>query len=680
MPRNVSVLTVAVVLLLARPASAQSGSADLASKSETTRDYTFQLRTLDGVAVAVVDQPDSSIRGTVVCFLGTECPLVKLYSSRLSQLSERYATRGIRFVGINSNRQDTDEDIRLYLGEHSLSFPVVRDERNLVADQYGATRTPEVFLLDSQLKLRYHGRIDDQYAPGVTRSSASREDLREAIDQLLDGVPVSVAETEAVGCLIGKYRRTSTPAGSDHASVTYANQVSRMLQKHCLECHRAGEIGPFAMDSYQNVVGWADTMQETIDNGRMPPWHADPDHGSFRNARVMPESDKQILRDWIAAGMPKGNDDELPEPVQFADGWQLGREPDLVVAMSERSYAVPAEGTVEYQYFVVDPGFTEDRWVSAAQVIPGNRSVVHHAIVFIRPPDGSEFRGVGWLTAYVPGQRSFAMPPEHARRIPAGSKLVFQMHYTTNGSPQRDLTRVGMLFAPAEQISHQVITVVGIDQEFEIPPQVADHEVRGQVRWYPKQGRLLAVAPHMHVRGKQFQLYAERDDQSESLLFVPNYDFNWQHAYEFSTPLELSGIDRLKFRVVFDNSSQNPFNPDPTQWVTWGDQTWEEMAVAFLEVAEPLHPAPAQDQESATVVVATDDSETQAKKAAERERKIEAFVDEFFDRLDVNRDGVVLRSEVPLAVRTHFRRYDQDNDNKASRDEVRKVAEGRFPE
>ncbi len=678
MPRNVSVLTVAIVLLLAMPASAQTGSADLASKSETTRDYTFQLRTLDGVDVAVVDQPDIRIKGTVVCFLGTECPLVKLYSSRLSELSERYATRGIRFVGINSNRQDTDEDIRLYLGEHSLSFPVVRDERNLVADQYGATRTPEVFLLDSQLKLRYQGRIDDQYAPGVTRSAASREDLREAIDQLLDGVPISVVETEAVGCLIGKYRRTSAPAGSDHASVTYSNQVSRMLQKHCLECHRAGEIGPFAMDSYQNVVGWADTMQETIDNGRMPPWHADPDHGSFRNARVMPESDKQILRDWIAAGMPKGNDDELPEPVQFADGWQLGREPDLVVAMSERSYAVSAEGTVEYQYFVVDPGFTEDRWVTAAQVIPGNRSVVHHSIVFIRPPDGSEFRGVGWLTAYVPGQRSFAMPPEHARRIPAGSKLVFQMHYTTNGSPQRDLTRVGMLFAPAEQISHQVITVVGIDQEFEIPPQVADHEVRGQVRWYPKQGRLLAVAPHMHVRGKQFQLYAERDNQSESLLYVPQYDFNWQHAYELSEPLELSEIDRLKFRVVFDNSSQNPFNPDPTQWVTWGDQTWEEMAVAFLEVAEPLYPDP--DKDSATVVLASEDPETQAKETAERERKIQTFVDDFFDRLDVNQDGVVLRSEVPLAVRTHFRRYDLDNDNKVSRDDVRQVAEERFPE
>lgn len=635
--------------------------------------YAFELPVFGGGSVAV--QPNSQHAVTVICFLGSECPLVRLYSSRLSAMASELAPRGVRFVGINSNRQDTAEDIQLYLQEHALSFPLARDSGNVVADQFGAERTPEVFVLDQQLQLRYRGRIDDQYAPGVTRPAVSRADLRLAIEQVLAGEPVSVPQTDAVGCLIGKVRRTPIAPAAAAANITYCQQISRVLQRHCLECHRAGEIGPFAMESYEDVVGWADTMLEVIDNGRMPPWHADPAYGHFTNARQMPAADRQLLQDWVAAGMPQGDPADLPEPVKFPDGWQLPREPDAVLSM-QRPYAIPAEGTVEYQYFVVDPGWQEDRWVTAAQVIPGNRSVVHHAIVFIRPPDGTPLRGIGWLTAYVPGQRTVAMPSGHARRVPAGSKLVFQMHYTTNGSPQEDRSQVGVLFGQPADITHEVITLIGIDQEFEIPPHAAAHAVNGEVRRFPRDGRLLAVAPHMHLRGKGFELFAERGDQSETLLRVPNYDFNWQHSYEFAKPLELADIDRLKFTVTFDNSAGNPFNPDPTQWVNWGDQTWEEMAVAFFEVAEPRHTgsSPAAQHSGDTAA----DNKTAS--AQTREQQIARFVDDFFQQLDTNGDGIVLQSEVPLAVRSHFRRFDRNQDNQASRSEVRQVAEERFPE
>lgn len=635
--------------------------------------YAFSLPTLDGELIAI--KPDENFRGTVVCFLGTECPLVKLYSPRLSQMAQQFASRGVRFVGINSNRQDTTEDIRRYLSEHALSFPLVRDEGNVVADQYGATRTPEVFVLDEDLMIVYRGRIDDQYAPGINRPTVNHHDLRDAIEKTLAGKPAKVGMTEPVGCMIGKIRRT--PASDDSsgpvnvAAVTYCKQVSRVLQKHCVECHRTGEIAPFSLETFDDAVGWAETSLEVIDNGRMPPWHADSQHGSFANSREMPEDDKNVIRNWIAAGMPKGDESQLPEAATFADGWQTGRKPDQEWNMRDRPYRIPAEGTVEYQYFVVDPKFTEEKWISAAQVIPGNHSVVHHAIVFIRPPDDQPFRGVGWLTAYVPGQRMIPMPPGHARRVPAGSRFVFQMHYTTNGSKQEDLSRVGVVFAEPEDVTDEVITSIGIDQEFEIPPHAENHEVSGTVRWMPKDGKLLAIAPHMHVRGKSFQLTAETDGKSETLLSVPQYDFNWQHSYVFSEPLPLSSVDKFRFKATFDNSDKNPFNPDPTQWVNWGDQTWEEMAVVFLEVSTPRHASPdSVESNSKSAATASPD--------ADRDRKIKAFVDDFFTRLDSNSDGVVMRSEAPISLRVNFWRYDLNGDKSVQRSEVEQLAERRF--
>lgn len=659
-------------ILLLTVAQSACLSEDVASAPAIGTVFGFQLKTLDGETVQVAPA-ESGV--TVVCFLGTECPLVQLYTVRLSQMADELRDRGVRFVGINSNSHDTIDDIRQYRERQSPSFPLVRDEGNVVADQFGATRTPEVFVLNHRLSIAYQGRIDDQYEPGVTRNSATRDDLRIAIEETLAGEAVSVAKADAVGCMIGKVRRPKPAAvdNADMASVTYCKDISRIMQKHCLECHRTGDIGPFSLETYEDVVGWIDTSLEVIDNGRMPPWHADPNFGHFANARQMPDADKQTLRAWAAAGTPKGNDSDLPEPETYARGWQMDAAPDLVVTMRNRPYVVPAGGMVEYQYFVVDPGITEDQWVTAAQIIPGNRAIVHHAIVFIRPPDGSEFRGIGWLTAYVPGQRLVKMPPGHARKIPAGSRLVFQMHYTANGSIQEDTTKVGVVFGKREDVTHEVITLIGIDQEFEIPPNAANHEVNGKVRWLPKGGRLLGVAPHMHVRGKTFELFADRGRKTETLLHVPHYDFNWQHSYVFSEPLDLDTVDSLRFRVTFDNSAGNPFNPDPSQWVNWGDQTWEEMAVAFLEVAEPLEPA------TLTNPPVVADVSLSRENAAAREAKILKFVDDFFAQLDANGDGVVARGEVPIAVRGSLSRFDRDGNDLATRDEVRELAELKIP-
>jgi hypothetical protein len=318
---------------------------------------------------------------------------------------------------------------------------------------------------------------------------------------------------------------------------------------------------------------------------------------------------------------------------------------------------------VEYQYFVVDPKLTEDRWVSAAQVIPGDAAVVHHAIVFIRPPDDVDFQGIGWLTAYVPGQMATRFPEGYARRLPAGSKLVFQMHYTPNGRETQDLSKIGMTFVDEKKVTHEVFTLAGLDQDFEIPPRVSDHRVEGRLNRLPTNGELLAVSPHMHLRGKSFELRS-RDTSGETVLLrVPRYDFNWQHTYEFSDRIPLGKFDGLDFTVSFDNSAGNPFNPDPEEYVMWGDQTWEEMAVAFFEVARPRT---VQESERSS-----DTNSSTASQSSEPSAKAVAYADEFIRSMDRDGDGKVSREEATSVVRDFsFPRLDRDQDRYITREEL----------
>lgn len=620
----------------------------------------FSLPTTDDGVVSFSTDP--AIRFHVLCFLGTECPLARLYGPRLQRLSADFAARGVQFIGINSNLQDSMEELKEYVRQHGIEFPVAKDFDRRVAISAGATRTPEVFVVDLAGQIRYQGRIDDQYQPGLSRSEAAQHDLRDALEQLLAGQPVARPKTTAVGCLIALPRETTA-----NPQITFCDQVVRVLQEHCIECHRSGEIGPFPLDAYDQVVGWADMSLEVIEQGRMPPWHASPAHGSFANARHLSEQDKAVLRQWVESGMPYGQASQLPPPHQSVQGWRLAREPDAVYELSDKPFAVPAEGTVEYQYFVVDPGFTEDRWIHGAQVIPGNPAVVHHCIVFTRPPDGADFRDIGLLSAYVPGQINGNLPQGYAQRVRAGSRFVFQMHYTPNGKPQHDLTRLGIVFAEPDEVTHEVFALAGLEQEFEIPPAAASHEVQGSIGWFPKDGLLLSITPHMHLRGKSFQFRIESGAEVTTLLDVPAYDFNWQHSYELATPLPLEHVDRLTFSAVFDNSSGNPNNPDPAQSVTWGDQTWQEMAVTFLGVARPLDAAARE-----AVSESSEDRRAELERLqADWQRESAEFAARYIQRFDANGDQQLTAHELPDSVRLfHFWNFDHNGDGRLDRDEI----------
>ncbi|MEM9643731.1 MAG: redoxin domain-containing protein [Planctomycetota bacterium] len=631
---------------------------------------TLSLRDSDGKPIELLlDRTDAgpqSVRDgfAVFCFLGTECPLARLYGARLQELADQFKAGGVRFIGVNSNIQDSPAEISRYVVEHGIRFPIAKDADQSVALAFGATRTPEVIVVDASGTIRYRGRIDDQYEPGIARAKPTRHDLRDAIQALVDGIPVPNPKTIGVGCLITRIKNDRERAPTGASAVTFNRDIAPILHQHCVECHREGEIGPFALTDYDEVVGWGQMILEVIEQRRMPPWHADPTIGKFAGARVLPDADRKMLEHWVDIGMPEGEVTDMPKAPTWSSGWHLGSDPDLELKMSDQDFEVPARGTVEYQYFVVDPGWETDRWIRAAQVIPGNASVVHHAIVFVRPPDGSGFHGIGWLGAYVPGQRSSGLPAGHARHVPAGSKLVFQMHYTPNGRKTNDRTKLGIWFAKEDQVTHVVDTHLAINHEFEIPPGEQSHQVKMNARSFPRKGKLLGITPHMHFRGKAFSMQAiGKDGQTEPLLLVPRYDFNWQHWYQFEKPLKLRDVDTLSMTVTFDNSANNPFNPNPKEYVSWGDQTWEEMAVAFFDVAVPSGSARQRINRP---------TEPTAESMASRAAEIDGRVKGFFARLDKDNDGIILRDETPSSFQVFgFNSIDRNRDNRITEDEVR---------
>jgi len=418
-----------------------------------------------------------SKKAVVFAFLGTQCPLAKLYSAKLVELQNQYDQRGIAFVAVNSNVQDSLAEMNAHARKYGFDFPFLKDASQALAGNLGATRTPEVCVVDQQQRIRYRGRIDDQYGIGYTKDAASKMELVDAIESILGEREIVLTSAPASGCLIGRGPRdTHDQATKDHegaSKVTYANQVSRILQARCVSCHRTGEIGPMDLSSYDDAAAWGDMIAEVVDDRRMPPWHASPKHGDFKNDRRLPDSEIDAIKKWVMAGAPRGDSSQEPQPLKFVDGWQLAREPDLVFAMNDKPFEVPARGDVKYQYFVADPKLAEDTWVNGMEIVPGNPSIVHHILVFVRDK-GSKKKSLnaerGFLAGYVPGTRVEMMPKGMAKRIPANSELVFQIHYTPNGTAQTDLSKIGFWRVDASSVTHEVQTTSSVQPELKIPP------------------------------------------------------------------------------------------------------------------------------------------------------------------------------------------------------------------
>ncbi len=595
----------------------------------------------------------------VVAFLGTQCPLAKLYSVRLGEIASEYAARSVRVIAVMSNRQDSLEEINAFATRQQLDFPILKDAGNAFADRIGAERTPEVFVFDASRKLRYRGRVDDQYGIGYVRDEPRRRDLRIALDELLSGRDVTLARTAAVGCIIGRTKKSE-----QNAEVTFGGNVAQILNKRCVECHRDGEIAPFSLHEYEEVAGWSDMIAEVVREGRMPPWHATADHAKFSNDRSLTEEEKDLLYAWADAGAPAGDLSNLPALPKKIDGWQLPRDPDHVFPISPEPIVVPATGTVRYKYFVVDPKFEEDVWIEAAELKPGNREVVHHILAFAVPK--GKRRGLdgarGFLVGYVPGSRLELAPKGYAKKIPAGSELVFQVHYTPIGTAQEDQSSLGIVVADPDAVTHEIVTTSAVQPRLQIPPGEANYETYAYSPTFPADATLLSMSPHMHVRGKSFRYELEKPGgEKETILDIPAYDFNWQTTYALAKPIEVPEGSRFLCTATFDNSEKNLNNPDPTATVKWGDQTWDEMMIGYYHYAVPIgdsKPALSLRQPALSL---RQRAEALIRNAARLQK---------FDQLDQDKDGKLTRDATPRSLIPVFDQLDTNKDNTLTREEV----------
>jgi Copper type II ascorbate-dependent monooxygenase, C-terminal domain. len=411
-------------------------------------------------------------------------------------------------------------------------------------------------------------------------------------------------------------------AATTQAPVTFYKNVLPILQKNCQGCHRPGEAAPMSLLTYKEVRPWARAIRQSVLIRKMPPWFADSAHGKFANDRSLAKADIDTLVRWADTGAKEGDPADAPPPVQFVDGWNIGK-PDIVFEMPNE-FHVPASGTIEYQYIVIPTGFTEDKWVQMAEVRPGNRALVHHVIAFVRPP-GSQWlkdarpgipfvpgrqksetaersgqrqrdegdQGIGdFLVGYAPGTVPEVLEPGRAKLIKAGSDLVFQMHYTANGKAGTDKSKIGLIFAK-EPPRERVVTMAVSNNKFVIPPGAPNHRVDARLT-IRDEAWLIGMLPHMHLRGKSFEYRAlYPDGREEVLLKVPRYDFSWQLSYYPEKPIRLVPGTVIEAIAHYDNSPNNPSNPDPTVEVRYGDQSWEEMMFGFFDVAFDVHKDPA---------------------------------------------------------------------------------------
>lgn len=396
---------------------------------------------------------------------------------------------------------------------------------------------------------------------------------------------------------------SATIAAPQNSAPTFYKNVLPILQQHCQACHRPGEPGPMPLLDYAGTKPWAGAILQMVTSRQMPPWFADPSVEHFANDRRLADADIRTIAEWVNAGAPAGDSKDAPKPVHWVEGWTIG-QPEIVFE-TPSSFNVPASGIVPYQYVIVPTHFKQDTWVQLVEVRPGDRAHTHHIVVSVREPDSKwladEPVGVpfalnvhsmggipgDFLAGYGPGAMPELLAPGEAKLIKAGSDLVFQLHYTTNGQPGCDRSRIGMILAHTPP-RRRVLMLAAANVHFLIPPGDPDYQVDARVTLQAP-STLVSLLPHMHLRGKTFEFRAVfPDGRTETLLRVPHYSYNWQLSYYLAKPLPLPPGTTIECTAHFDNSAANPLNPDPTKAVRFGPQSWDEMMIGYFEVATDL--------------------------------------------------------------------------------------------
>lgn len=538
-------------------------------------DQRYLPRTLDEFAVD---------RALVLVFTTCECPLAGKAMPRIAELAATYRERGVRFALVNADPNETVADAATFALAHGVIVPVLDDPKMAAARALGVTHSPQVVVLDGSLTLRYRGRVDASTRVTGTAARAGRADLREAIDDVLANGKVRVAETPVEGCVL-TLERPAPPA----TPVTWSQDVAPLMHRHCAECHHDGGQGPFALVAYEDVAKRAAMIAEVVRQKRMPPWFGTTGSEDFANHRGLEDREIRTLEAFAAQGAPVGDLDRAPPAPTFAPReWRIG-EPDLVLTQLGRA-ELPASGIVPYHYTVFPHLFTEDTWVEAVEIKGANPRVLHHCnLAFYEL--GQKFKMENFITGLVPGGDPMDLDPGTAVLIPAGSVLGAEIHYVTSGKPEVDEVSVALRF-PKTKVRKRLHCHQIADFRFAIPPGAEAHAVNAS-RTLKADSRAVGVFVHMHLRGRDMTFVANTPDGArETLLVVPNYDFEWQQSYRY--PREgkfFPAGTRIDVTAHFDNSAFNVFNPDPSATVKFGRQTTDEMMYGFffyVEEAEDL--------------------------------------------------------------------------------------------
>ncbi len=548
------------------------------------------LRGLDGRRISLA----APARGaTAIIFYSTECPISNGYSPTLAALVDSFPAKSVNWLGVCVDPDLSDSEVQTHARDFGLKFPVVRDRLGVLARKLGAKTTPEAFVIDADGKVRYHGRIDDQFvARRLRNANPTGSELKDAIAAILNGKEIKTPEVEAVGCPLPEVHKAA-------ARPTYCKDVATILQKNCQECHRPGQVGPFALETYDQARKRASDIAAVVEDRAMPPWKADPHVGvKFKDVRTLSDQEIATLVDWVAADAPEGNPADLPPSSKFPDDWQFGT-PDLVVDIGA-DFTVPASGDDIYRCFVVPTHLEKDQYVSAVEYRPGNRRVVHHILAFVdtsgkaRERDQAEpgpgytcFGGPGepihgGLGGWAPGNQASFLPDGIGRSLPKQSDVIVQVHYHPQGKAETDRSKIGLYFSkkPIKQVMHWGIV---INPGLELTPGQSNIEVKAT--WeVPVDVVAHSVAPHMHLLGRDMQISVKfPDGRVQDLIKVPDWDFNWQYTYQFERPLDIPKGSLVYLVSHYDNSASNPRNPTkPPKLVKWGEATADEMCIGFL--------------------------------------------------------------------------------------------------
>ena len=571
-------------------------------KLEGPPDIDFALIDLDGNVHDLRQNDEHQVRAFV--FVSTECPISNGYTQTLNALHKDLAGKNARLLAVVSDPTVTRATAAEHFSEFKAEFPVLFDASGQLAGVLQPTHVPQAIVVDAGNRIVYSGAIDDTWnSVGRRLAKPQRHYLRDAVQAALANKAVKTPRTTPVGCLF-----ESLPDEASEAKITFSRDVAPIIYSRCLNCHRAGQVAPFALSTYEQVAKRAEWIASVTEDRIMPPWIPLPGEHAFVGERWLSDRELNLLSEWAETGCARGDAADLPLQPKFAEGWRLGK-PDLVLKMP-KPFTVYADGPDIFQNFVIPIDIPADRMVAAVEFHPGNKRVVHHCVLFLdsngsarrldqatAEPGYSNFGGPGFLPTGALGGWSVGNTPRRlpggmGRYLKQGSDLVMQIHYHPTGKEEVDQSEVGLYFIdkPVQEVLKQPAKLVGsiwlANYEMDIPAGEADYR-RTTSYTLPRDVIMVGVVPHMHLLGKSMRvtatLPADHGGKVRSLIDIDNWNYNWQDEYYYQQPFKLPAGTKLKVDAVFDNSAGNPSNPSsPPKRVTWGDETGDEMLFCFF--------------------------------------------------------------------------------------------------